>query len=463
MTDTLIDGAMLHPGSKSVLNPQLNLFTVPPTDLSISSYRIVPIQTYTTGINPVEFQVDPQEDYVDLSRSFFEVELALKLVNGDNVVEATRLWPTNNLAHTLFKQIRVRLNGTLISPQTDTYHYKAYLETLLNYNRDDGETVLKPQGWYNALDFPAQLTANNTNTEGDGHEAFQALSSNQQASVKLMKAEQDNYTDGKRHVLRFTPHIEVFHLNKLLQIGIQMYFNSPNLFLNGVNVAGRLTHESVKVRMYLCQVRLNPSVYRELMTKMNANRTIVAYPTVRSEIRTFNMQGNQQRYECNNLFQGRIPNRVIVGLVHSDAFNGNVARDPFCFQKFGVSNIRQLVRGEEYPYETLELVHNNSTQDLRGYYRFLQATGCLRKHQGNMVRREDWGQGKNCTLLVFANAANGCLDSPVLNPKQSGELQIVLNFGAPPGNNITVILYGEFENLLEIDKNKAVLYDIYQR
>ena len=199
------------------------------------------------------------------------------------------------------------------------------------------------------------------------------------------------------------------------------------------------------------------------MTKMNVNRSIVAYPTVRSEIRTFNMQGNQQRYECNNLFQGRIPNRVIVGLVHSDAFNGNVARDPFCFQKFGVSNIRQLVRGEEYPYETLELVHNNSTQDLRGYYRFLQATGCLCKHQGNMVRSEDWGQSRNCTLFVFDNAANGCLDSPVLNPKQSGELQIVLNFGAPPGNNITVILYGEFENLLEIDKNKAVLYDIYQR
>ena len=147
----------------------------------MSSYRIVPIQTYTTGINPVEFQVDPQEDYVDLSRSFFEVELALKLANGDNVVEATRLWPTNNLAHILFKQISVRLNDTLISPQTDNYHYKAYLETLLNYNRDDGKTVLKPQGWFNAVNSPMQMTVNNTNTEGDGHEAFQALPSNQQA------------------------------------------------------------------------------------------------------------------------------------------------------------------------------------------------------------------------------------------------------------------------------------------
>ena len=60
MAHTLIDGKPLHPGSKSVLYTQLSLFNVPPTDLSMSSYRIVPIQTYTTGINPVEFSRGPQ-------------------------------------------------------------------------------------------------------------------------------------------------------------------------------------------------------------------------------------------------------------------------------------------------------------------------------------------------------------------------------------------------------------------
>ena len=89
--------------------------------------------------------MDPQEDYLDLSRSFFEIELALKLANGDNVVKATRLWS---------KTISVRLNSTLISPQTYAYHYKAYQETLLNYNRNNVETTLKPKGCYNALVFP---------------------------------------------------------------------------------------------------------------------------------------------------------------------------------------------------------------------------------------------------------------------------------------------------------------------
>ena len=83
MTVTLLEGGLLHPGAKSVLNPHLNLFTVPPTDLSMSSSRIVSVQTYTTEINPVEFQVDSQEDYMDLSLSFFEIEFALKLANSE--------------------------------------------------------------------------------------------------------------------------------------------------------------------------------------------------------------------------------------------------------------------------------------------------------------------------------------------------------------------------------------------
>ena len=80
-----------------------------------------------------------------------------------------------------------------------------------------------------------------------------------------------------------------------------------------------------------------------------------------------------------------------------------------------------------------------------------------------MVRKADWGHGKNCTLFAFDNVANGCFNSLFPNPKQSGELRLVFDFGTNPGVNITVILFGEFENLLEIDRNKAVLYVIYQR
>ena len=101
-------------------SPCLNLFDVPSTDYSLAESRYVPINPFTTGIHPIDFQIDPQDDFIDMSNSYFEAELQLKLDNGGNVVDATQVTVCNNFIHSLFKQINVRLNGTLISPQTDT-------------------------------------------------------------------------------------------------------------------------------------------------------------------------------------------------------------------------------------------------------------------------------------------------------------------------------------------------------
>ena len=77
---------------------------------------------------------------------------------------------------------------------------------------------------------------------------------------------------------------------------------------------------------------------------------------MRSEIRTYNILNDTRHVEINNPFQNRLPNMVIVGLVESAAFNGDIGKYPFSFKTFNLSSIKQLVRGESYPYEELELV-----------------------------------------------------------------------------------------------------------
>ena len=138
-----------HTSSEGVINPALKIFKDPPTDVSINAYCMVTIQPTTTGIDPMEFIIPGLDDFVDLGRSYFTMELRLKKSDNGNLVAAEALWPVNNLAHSIIKQIDLQLNGTLISPQSDTYHYKAYFENLLNFDREDGKTVLPPQGWFN--------------------------------------------------------------------------------------------------------------------------------------------------------------------------------------------------------------------------------------------------------------------------------------------------------------------------
>ena len=263
--------ATIIPGSKPVINPMLDLFKVPPTDFSIASRRKVPVHPFTTGITPVDFQIDPKDEYIDLSQSEFEVELKLKKADGTRLTAAatSQIFLANNFAHSLFKQISVRFNNTLISPQTDTYAYKALIDTVLNFDRDDGETILKPQGWVNGLNPPiGQLTANQLDV---AHVDHAALPESERFALKQMREEYDEYVN-KTHVLRFKPMIEVFHLSKLLvpqvQIGIQLFFNTPDFFTiryRGTDTM-RLNVADIKIKLLLCQVKLNTNLFLSLRT-----------------------------------------------------------------------------------------------------------------------------------------------------------------------------------------------------
>lgn len=66
-------------------------------------------------INPVTFQIDPQEDFIDLMESFFKVEFVAKEDNNSNLLAGYVMRLVNNLVHSLFKQINIRLNSTLLS------------------------------------------------------------------------------------------------------------------------------------------------------------------------------------------------------------------------------------------------------------------------------------------------------------------------------------------------------------
>ena len=322
-----------HARSAGVRNPRLNMFEAPPTDLSMPARRWVKINPFNPGINPVSFQIDPQDD--------FEVEIVLKKDSAGTITTlatADVMGVVNNFAHSLFKQINVRLNSTLISPQTDTYHYKAFIETVLNYDRDDGETILVPVGWKNFLSI---LALRKDRQKIQLHYAdFKALSEDYKSVAHL----KNHFLSSKKITLRFKPFLEVLNLSKLLvpgvQIQMEMYFNDPAVWSMRWDGAASiiLPEANVNVRFFLCQVKVNPSIYREIMAEMKGTPSrpgeSAVYPIVRSEIRTYSHPTDNRHFECNNPFLGQVPNRLVVAMCEQAAFNGDIGKYPFRFKKF---------------------------------------------------------------------------------------------------------------------------------
>ena len=459
--------------SSALQDRSLDLFSLPGTDISYNGYRMVTVQPTTDGTTPMEFIIPALDSYVDLNRSYFTIELQLlDASDGGGLAASDNVYVLSNLAHNLFKQFNMRLNGTLVSPQTDTYPYKAFFEILLNNDRDDGETILRPQGWFNGLNHFPQLTDKHISTDGGWGVLPAAYKADVEQHIKHTKP----FLNKKKVKLIFKPYHEMFHTGKVLpsrvEIKMRLYFHHPEFFTWSVGGAAGtqvkpLTRDEVKIRFHLCQLSLNSSVFNRLKSERALSRKWVTYPTVRSEIRTFNIGSGVQQWNENNLFQGRIPNRMIVGLLDTEAFNGHAGFHPFVFRKFGLEWIKQISRGEEYPYETLEIEDPPTGGDRLGYFRFLQASGAWSKHQACMVRPDEWGMPENtneegtCTLFMWDNVANGKADSATLHPKQAGDLQLHIKFNANLPKAITALVYGEFEDILNINPDGSVIYNIY--
>ena len=334
-----------HNLSARVMSPELQVFQVPKTDTSMLGVRFTQLRPVTTGINPMEFLIPATETFIDLNRSYFEMEVKLPT--------STPADPVTSFAHSMIKQLSVYVNGVLLEPQTDHYHYKAFFQTILNNSRNDGETTLHPQGWYNDFDLPDVLTDKNiVTTEND----YKEMTEPQKRGIAAMKNLGLQFTGGKFHTMFFTPNSPLFHTGKLLvpmqEVSIKMYFNDPSVFMlsaaatdDAAIKAKALSDDAIKITLNLCQVTVAPSLYRQITA--TRTRSTAMYPLHASKILTFSMANGLTDFDQDQLFTNRVPVRVNVGLLHNSAFNGAYRRSPFAFEKFGLTLIRMTINGEE--------------------------------------------------------------------------------------------------------------------
>jgi len=141
----------------------------------------------------MEFLIPATETFIDLNRSSFENEVKIQTSTPANLAYSTVMYPVTNLAHIMIKQLSAHVNGVLLEPQTDHYHYKVFFESILNNNRNDGQTILQPQGGHNDFDLPALLTANAVDST---NLAYKELTASQQRGVAAIKGAVYNLTGG---------------------------------------------------------------------------------------------------------------------------------------------------------------------------------------------------------------------------------------------------------------------------
>ena len=143
--------AFIHQQSCESVKSELDLFAVPPTQTSIDEGQWIehqPMTSLNSG-GPIEFVVPGTGDaYIDLVNTYLFVRAKIIRGVGTNLADDTPVAPVNTWLHSLFSQVDVYLNDTLVTPSSNTYPCRAYVETLLSYGAEAKKTQLTSQLWY---------------------------------------------------------------------------------------------------------------------------------------------------------------------------------------------------------------------------------------------------------------------------------------------------------------------------
>ena len=73
-----------------------------------------------------------RDDYIDLANTYLFVEAQIVADDDTPLDGGEDAGPVNLWMHSLFNDVSVSLNEKLVSPPTNVYPYRAYIETLLS-------------------------------------------------------------------------------------------------------------------------------------------------------------------------------------------------------------------------------------------------------------------------------------------------------------------------------------------
>ena len=144
-------------------------------------------------------------------------------------------------------------------------------------------------------------------------------------------------------------------------------------------------------------------------------------------------------------------------MVRNNAYNGNLARNLLNFQLFDVQGVCLTVNGEEMPYSALNLTGGKKIDGCNTLF-----SGSVEMNWGHGldIDREDWEQGYGLFCFDLMPAGRGHPDH--LIPHRLGDVNLYLKFVTETDTVLNLIVYAEFQNQLEIDHNRHVVYDLSQ-
>lgn len=425
---------------------ELDLFATIPIQTAIESGALQTYRPITSISNngPIEFVVSGScaDEYLDLARVYIHVQAKITVPPQPIAAGAVApppapvIGPVNNWIHSMFSQVDVSLNQKCVTPPTNCYPYRAYIQNLLNYS---------------GISKNSHLTSGLFYADTHGH-------------MESTGAQNEGFTKRRSHTVDnkvvdlYGPlHCDLFNVDKLLLSGVEMSVKlqrSKDVFhLMGVANSGA-TFEIIEAELHVRKVKLNSNFV------LAHNRVLeiatAKYPITRVDVKSITIPTGSQTKTIDNLYLGNLPQRCIIGFVDTAAFNGQVTSNPFNFRHYGMSQICVFSDSVAIPSKPFVCDFENH-QYIRAYNSLFEGCNVNYADFGNGISREAYAAGY--TLIAVDLTPDLSASEPHNSIPKTGSLRIEVRFNEALTNSVTAVIFSEFSSIIEIDKNRNVVTD----
>jgi len=157
-----------------------------------------------------------------------------------------------------------------------------------------------------------------------------------------------------------------------------------------------------------------------------------------------------------NVFNGSIPSRMVICMVDNDAFNGSYEKNPFNFKTYGLTSLKLLLDGnQQQSVKPIELDFDEH-RFIEAYMSLFSGTGKQLKDEGTDIDRTDFPKGYAIYAFDLTPDMN---EDGHFNLMREGSVRLDLKFKTALPNTINVLVYSEFEHVIELNRNRDVIFD----
>ena len=264
-------------------------------------------------------------------------------------------------------------------------------------------------------------------------------------------------TTSKKVGLLGSLRIDMFEQEKYIPSGISMKLRfhrqrEPFILMTNADAA-KYKIELLEAYLLVRKVKVSPGV--ALGHEEGLSLKPAQFPITRKETKVTAVSSGVTQFVKDNIFLGQLPKRVVVGLVGTEAYAGSVAKNPFNFSHANVNYMQLYTDGE--PVLAKPLRPNFTDGDyLHCYNTLYRGFDKVDGAKSTIIKREEYDKG----YALFAFDLTPDYDDGDHFPLiKHGNLRLEITFAQALANPINVIIYAEFDNMVEITGSRHVQMD----